>query len=334
MTEHQNIPLPDGDSDRKLSLLERAELAFGTDGIKPAAVPRDLAPPVNRQVQKDRRANTAPDRRAVSMQADSPTARREAASPASSPALPPVRFNRPAQKIDRARLAHFGLIDPEKPASGLMEEFRIVKRNLLQAARDAFARGEGAKAQRVLVTSPLPGEGKTFTATNIALALAAEKDLEVVLVDADFAKPSLLSVFDLPRGKGLMDALANPSIKVEDCVIPTDIGGLHVLPAGLQTISDSEFLASSSTEAVLDRLTQGVDRRIVVFDTSPALAASHTAELAKYIGQSIVVARADQTGQSALEDTLSLLSSCRDLKLLLNAAHFSPSGRRFGSYRE
>jgi hypothetical protein len=71
---------------------------------------------------------------------------------------------------------------------------------------------------------------------------------------------------------------------------------------------------------------------MVIFDSPPALAASPAAELAKHVGQALVVARADETGQSALEDALTLLSSCPDIKLLLNAAHFSPSGRRFGTY--
>jgi Mrp family chromosome partitioning ATPase len=162
--------------------------------------------------------------------------------------------------------------------------------------------------------------------------MAAEKDSEVLLVDADFAKPSILSTLGLAGGRGLMDALADPSLRVEDCVIATDVPGLFVLPAGNRTTSDSEFLSSSHTGAVLDRLTQGAPNRIVIFDSPPALAATPAAELAKYVGQALVVARADITGQSALEDALSLLSACPDIKLLLNAAHFSPSGRRFGSY--
>ncbi|MCB2085689.1 MAG: capsular biosynthesis protein, partial [Sphingomonadaceae bacterium] len=71
---------------------------------------------------------------------------------------------------------------------------------------------------------------------------------------------------------------------------------------------------------------------IVIFDSPPALAASPAAELAKHVGQTVLVARADSTGQSALEDAVRLLSGCSDIKLLLNATQFSPSGRNFGSY--
>ena len=83
---------------------------------------------------------------------------------------------------------------------------------------------------------------------------------------------------------------------------------------------------------VLDRLTQGAPHRIVLFDSPPALAASPAAALAKYVGQVMLVVRADQTGQGALEDAISLLSACPNIQLLLNAANFSPSGRTFGAY--
>ena len=84
--------------------------------------------------------------------------------------------------------------------------------------------------------------------------------------------------------------------------------------------------------AILDRLTLGARERVLVFDSPPALAASPAADLANHVGQVLVVARADRTGQSSLEDALTLLSNCPDIKLLLNDAHFSPSGRRFGGY--
>jgi Mrp family chromosome partitioning ATPase len=224
------------------------------------------------------------------------------------------------------------LIVPESTVTGLLEELRIVKRQVLLNAGQLGQQGMGPASQRILICSPHPGEGKSYTSVNLALAIAAEKESEVLLVDADFAKPSVLSMLGLPGGPGLMDALADPDIDVADCVIGTDISGLWVLPAGSATTSDSEYLSSSRTAAVLDRLTQGAPHRIIIFDSPPALAASPAAELAKYVGQAVLVVRADKTGQGALEDAVSLLSGCPNIQLLLNAVHFSPSGRRFGSY--
>jgi Mrp family chromosome partitioning ATPase len=331
VTEQSKIPLPPEGTGK--SLFERAEGLFG---FEPAPVPAGLAGAPDKRGRKAEPAVEAkvPEPAEVQVAGSLPGSAPPAFAPAPQPRAEerPVEFRGPIQPVDRNHLKRQGLIQPDGKVTALLEEFRIVKRQLLLAVRDARAKGAGDRAQRVLVCSPLPGEGKTFCATNLALALAAEKDSEVVLVDADFAKPSILSTLGLPGGPGLMDALADPSILVEDCVISTDIPGFHVLPAGNPTTSDSEYLASSRTAAVLDRLTCGAPGRIVIFDSPPALAATPAAELSKHVGQALVVVRADTTGQASLEDALSLLSDCPDIKLLLNAALYSPSGRRFGSY--
>ena len=331
MTEQSKIPLPpkgEGNDEQGNSLFERASGAFG--GFKPAPVPADLATPATRRARKVTLEEVV---ETVEQTAAPLEGTEQEATAGAVLTVEPVHFNGEKYRVDRARLRELGLIVPGSEVTALLEEFRIVKRQLLQAARVAQRNGAGSAAQRVLVCSPLPGEGKTFCATNLALAIAAEKDSEVLLVDADFAKPSIMSLLGLPAGgPGLMDALANPSLSVEDCVVGTDVPGLHVLPAGNKSASDSEFLASNRTGEVLDRLTQGVPNRIVIFDSPPALAASPAAELANHVGQALLIARADRTGQSAIEDALSLLATCPDIKLLLNAANFSPSGRRFGSY--
>lgn len=333
MTEQSKIPLPG--SDKGASLFERAEGAFGSfEGFTPAPVPKDLAPPTNRQVRKAAKAEVAAESPLPASAAQRVPAGETRKETLRVAVLPRIDFTARPQPIDRQRLQEQALIVPGGAVTALVEEFRIVKRQILLAAREAREEG-AASAQRVLVCSPLPGEGKTFCATNLALSIAGERDSEVVLVDADFAKPSIPALLGLAveqGAKGLMDALADPALRVEDCVLATDVPGLYVLPAGNRTATDSEYLASSRTPEVLDRLTQGAPNRIVIFDSPPALAATPAAELAKHCGQALVICRADRTGQSALEDALSLLSACPDIKLLLNSANFSPSGRRFGDY--
>ncbi|MEO6152282.1 MAG: P-loop NTPase [Croceibacterium sp.] len=335
MTEQTRIPLPG-----KRSLFERAEDVLGAGQFQPAPVPHELAAASNRRVTKTVRKAMMVEE---TVERDEPEAVpglnvEPSASPASVPiasvaepravAQARVQFCGPRVAIDRPTLRNHGLLEPDTAVTTLLEEFRLVKRQLLQGMRGAH----GAGAQRVLVCSPLPGEGKTFCAINLALALAAERDSEVVLVDADFAKPSVPAMLGFDAGAGLMDALADTGVAVEDCVLATDVAGLYVLPAGRSTAHDGEYLASGRTREVLARLTQGAPDRIVIFDSPPALAASPASELAGHVGQALVVCRADRTGMSALEDALSLLSACPDIKLLLNAANFSPSGRRFGTY--
>jgi protein-tyrosine kinase len=300
---------------RPASLFERADATFGLGPVRPPAVPPLAAP---------RRA--APDAPVPSETVPVAAPTQAAATPVPAPRA--VAFSGPFAKVDRDDLRDAGLIVPEDPVTGLLEEFRIVKRELLADARA----GDNALARRILVCSPHPGEGKTYCATNLAIALAAERDLEVLLVDADVVKPSVTARLGIEAEQGLMDALADHEICTESLVIRTDIDGLFVLPAGSASSRDAELLASTRTADVLDRLTQGAPDRILIFDTPPALAASPAAELAQHVGQALLVARADETSRAALEDAQQLLSACGDIKLLLNAARYSPSGRRFGTY--
>lgn len=324
MTDQRKI---NRDTAQPASLFERADMAFGLDprrsGLK--------LPPVPAVPQAVRRAvppvATAPAPVAQAPVMAAPTAAPQPA-PAAAPEMRAVAFSGPLAPIDREHLRDGGLIVPEDPVTGLLEEFRIVKRELLADARA----GASAQSRRILVCSPHQGEGKTYCATNLAIALAAERGLEVLLVDADVVKPSVTQRLGIDAQQGLMDALADPSIRPGSLVIRTDIEGLFVLPAGTATVLDAEYLASARTGEVLDRLTEGAPDRIVIFDTPPALAASPAAELAQHVGQALLVVRADETSRAALEDAQQLLSACGDIKLLLNATRYSPSGRRFGTY--
>jgi exopolysaccharide/PEP-CTERM locus tyrosine autokinase len=244
--------------------------------------------------------------------------------------------NRPATSsrygtVDREGLLEDGYILPDAPVSALAEEFRIIKRQLLinVSGRGGIAED---KRQTILVCSAQPDEGKTFCALNLALSLAGERDVEALLVDGDFAKPEILSILGLESGPGLIDAIADPTADPNDFVIRTDIGGLSVLPAGRQANNVTELLASARTREVLDALTRGHPRRVVIFDSPPALMASPASVLAAKIGQVVLVVRADQTTEADLKEAVSLLSGCDHLSLMLNGTGFAATGRRFGSY--
>ena len=362
MTEQSKIPMPEGEpaveqpKRKGATLIERVVRNYDLVQLASAPIPEDLIPPPSKN-RRYRRADDVIEDAVTTPVAEPVVAAAPQPAPLAAPevvvgevlnpeplAAPAARAQAVAKRpepvvftgerfpVSRQHLRDQGLIVPESTVTAVLEEFRIVKRQLLLNADQLAQQGMGPAAQRVLICSPHPGEGKSFTSVNLALAIAAEKECEVLLVDADFAKPSVLSMLGLPGGPGLMDALANPEIDAADCVIGTDVPGLWVLPAGSATTSDTEYLTSSRTRTVLDRLVQGAPQRFVIFDSPPALAASPAAALAKYVGQAVVVARCDKTAQSSLEDAVTLLSACPNIQLILNAVHFSPSGRRFGSY--
>ncbi|GMN01338.1 AAA family ATPase [Erythrobacter sp. MTPC3] len=306
---------------KRVSLIERANDAFGLRNLGPASVPSELPETRTRQPKAVVEPALTPE--------PAPSSEKPAdAAPPQKPELPPVALSGPLQAIDRDRLREAGLIVPEDPVSALLEEFRIVKRDLIADARAV----RDARQRRILMSSPHTGEGKTYCAVNLAIALAAENDVEVLLVDADVIRPSAARRLGIEAECGLMDALANPDIRPETLAVKTDIDGLFVLPAGTTGPRDAELLASERTGEILSRLTRGAPNRFVIFDTPPALAASPAAELAAHVGQAVLVVRADETSRAALDDARQLLSACPNMKLLLNAARFSPTGRQFGEY--
>lgn len=268
---------------------------------------------------------------AVEMPADAPPVAEPVAVAPAALAPTPIGFRAlpwtgPIQPIDRIALAEAGLLQPDGPVTAMSEEFRLLKRDLLAQLQD------NKRGNRILVCSPHSGDGKSFCAINLALSLAAEKDREILLIDADFGKPGIPAALGLDAGPGLMDALADPMVAIEDCVIRTDIPSLSILPAGQRSNADTEFLSSARTEQLLARLTEGRPDRILVFDSPPLLAASPAAVLASHVAIALLVVRADKTSEAAVRDAIGLLKGGAQVQLLLNAVRFTGGGRRFGSY--
>ena len=200
-------------------------------------VAEPVAAPVVEDVIEAAETTPAPDATPTPATTSSST---PAPAPRARMPVPHRRFipSAPRQTVDRARLADHGLIDPDSNAGALAEEFRIVKRQLLRT-------GAGLPSgRRILVTSSQPDEGKTFSVLNLAISLAAEQDLSVILIDGDFARSDVTRQLGLTAGPGLTDALLDPSLDLANCVIPTDLPRLAVLPSGAQTVRDTELLSS------------------------------------------------------------------------------------------
>lgn len=251
-----------------------------------------------------------------------------AAAPAEPAALPSPEIVYRTAKVNRADLIDQGFVMPDAAITALAEEFRIVKRTLLLNAIGPTALPNG---RRILICSAQANEGKTFCAVNLALSMANERDIEVLLIDGDFAKPTVLSTLGIDGPIGLMDALADTEIDVESLVIKTDVGNLSVLPSGKYTNEATELIAADRTRVIIERLSSKPNR-IILFDSPPALAASPASVLAYHVGQVLLVVRADKTGEAELRDAVLLLGGCEEIQLLLNGARFAPNARRFGSY--
>ncbi len=236
-----------------------------------------------------------------------------------------------AAPIDRDALALAGFVVPGGEVTGIAEEFRLIKRQLLAGIERRVSLAE-EKRRAVLITSAQPGDGKSFSAINLALSLSGEHGIEVLLIDGDFSKPDLLQTLGIPTGPGMVEALTDPSSNPNDFVIRTDVPGLSVLPAGRKSNNVPELLASDRTREVLAKLIAGDRRRIILFDSPPALMASPATVLAGHVGQVLVVVRADRTTEADLRETIGLLSGCDHVGLILNGAGIAVNGRKFGGY--
>jgi len=227
---------------------------------------------------------------------------------------------RPSQivHIDRDELRHAELLAPQAQARQLAGEYRHIKRPLI-----ANALGRGVEklpnGHRIMVASAMPGDGKTFTSINLALSFALEKDLSVVLVDADVAKAHLSRTFGLTSNMGLMDLLRDETLRAESLILPTDVPGLSLLPAGKAgDDTATELLASARMEAIARQITAHDPNRIVLFDSSPLLVTSEAIVLAGVVGQILLVVRAGMTPQSAVLDAIDLLGEGKSIGLVLN----------------
>ncbi|UTW54155.1 XrtA-associated tyrosine autokinase [Kordiimonas sp. SCSIO 12610] len=236
-----------------------------------------------------------------------------------------------AQDIDLLALRDAGFITPDMPPNLMSEEFRIIKRSILL---NAFAKGNEDKKNSniVLVTSSSPGEGKTFSAINLALSIATEQDVTVLLVDADFSKPEVLNRLGVAGGKGLMDAVADKEVDLGDCLVRTSIPNLVLLPAGRQHNLTTELLASDRMEKMVNELSSRYNDRIIIFDSPPVLASSAASVLALYMGQTVFVIEAEKTTEPQIKESLNMISACENINLVLNKTHYSGSNKKFASY--
>ena len=217
--------------------------------------------------------------------------------------------NQEITEIDWKSLAELGFVAPGHSNAQVVEEYRNIKRPLVN---NAFGKGsEGiSRANLILVTSSLPGEGKTFTAINLALSIANERDKKVLLIDADVARPSISRVLGIKSSPGLIDYLEGADIDFSDMVIETTIPGLRVIPAGKLHKHSTELLSSNKMALFVEELSNRYPDRMVIFDSPPLLSATQGEILSKLVGQVVLVVEAEKTLQSMVMESVEKLASC------------------------
>lgn len=231
--------------------------------------------------------------------------------------------------IDKDALRSMELMPPATFERQIASQYQHIKRPLVAAALGRSS-SPVANGHLIMLASALPGEGKTFTSINLALSMALEKDIEVLLVDADVAKPHVSRIFGLQFEEGLLDLLADSAVHPESVILPTSIPGLSILPAGKQVANATELLASARMEQIVTQLGGVRGKRIVLFDSPPLLLSTESRAIAGVVGQVVLVVRAESTSRKAVADAVELIGERTPLSLILNQSELPPSGGYYG----
>jgi len=211
--------------------------------------------------------------------------------------------------VDWKRLSDLGFATPGSSNTETIEEYRNIKRPLVNNAFGSASEGI-TRANLILITSSLPGEGKTFTAINLALSIANERDKKVLLIDADVARPSVSKILGINKSPGLIEYLDGVDINFSDIIIRTSIPGLSVIPAGKLHDYSTELLSSNKMALFVEELSNRYPDRIVIFDSPPLLAATQGEVLARLVGQVVLVVEAEQTQKNVVLESVEKLAAC------------------------
>ena len=302
-----------------MSLVERAlkKLQESRNGAPPTA---PLQPP-----------SPLPPRAAISTPTPviPPVPVQESRSPAPVERVPPPQPTGRVVVIDRERLRALELMPPAAFERQIASQYQHIKRPLVAAALGKSA-NPVPNGHLIMLASALPGEGKTFTSLNLSLSMALEKDIEVLLVDADVAKPHVTRLFNLQSERGLLDLLADSTLQPESLILRTDVPGLSILPAGKQVANATELLSSARMEQVARLLGTARTPRIVLFDSPPLLLSTESRAIVTVVGQVVLVVRAEFTARSAVMDAIALVGETKPLSLILNQSESAPSSGYYG----
>jgi receptor protein-tyrosine kinase len=233
--------------------------------------------------------------------------------------------------VDMERLREAGRLPSAALISQTEDEIRRIKWPLLKAIEG----GEGvapAHSNVVLVTSALPGEGKTFTSLNLALSIVRDREMRVVLVDGDVARPGLTPSLGLEGRPGLNDALEDTSRDISSVTYQTDVEGLFFVPAGTWNAHAPEFFAGSRMPQLMEALSRRVGRGVVIFDSPPLLATNEAQVATRFAGQVLLVVRAEDTEQQAVLDAIALVDKDVPVSAVLNRCKPSLLNRYYGQY--
>ena len=235
-------------------------------------------------------------------------------------------------QIDFELLEQKGFVSTNSQRQLINEEYRAIKRKLLDNAFGPLSKSLN-NSNIIMVTSSRPGEGKTFTAINLALSIALEKDKTVLLVDADVLRPNVMKTLELKNTEGLMEYLLGECEDISEVMYKTNLDNLRIIPAGKSHHLSTELLASEKMFAAVEEFANRYTDRVVIVDTPPLLGINETAILANLAGQALVVTEESKTKLVDVEHAVKQLNPDMAIGFIVNKSEkVTSDGSGYGYY--
>jgi exopolysaccharide/PEP-CTERM locus tyrosine autokinase len=230
--------------------------------------------------------------------------------------------------VEMADLRGRGYLPEKERDQHFANHYRVIKRPLIEKALSP--EGGGPSRRIIAVVSAVPGDGKTFTSINLALSMALERDISVLLLDSDVPKQHISEIFGLRGRQGLLDALTNESIDPESLIVPTNVRGLSLLPAGTRMEGTAELLSSHRMKQIVNTLCSRNTKRILLLDSPPLLITNEGRAIVKIAGQVVLVVRAGDTPRHAVQTAMDLIGPDQAGGLILNDVKGGSSETYYG----
>ncbi len=191
------------------------------------------------------------------------------------------------------------------------EVFKILRSRILYPGNDKPA------PKKIMVTSAVPGEGKTFVSANLGVSFAQGMDQYSLLVNCDLRRPYLSNLFGMDGSRGLVDYLRDHK-DINALIQKTSINKLSILPSGKPPINPAELIGSSRMQTIVEELSGRYADRIIIFDSPPVQVASETVVLAEHLDGVILVVRQGGASKSQVKKVIDKLSPERIIGIVFN----------------
>lgn len=210
------------------------------------------------------------------------------------------------------------------PRSFEAEQFKLLKAQILYEP-------EGSFPSPIAITSALPGEGKSFVSANLALSIAQQPDLHVLLIDCDLRKPQVHALFGCRARPGLSEYLTN-GVELADILVKTPETRLTLIPAGAPPENPSELLSSKRMSNLLREVSSRYEDRVIILDTPPVAMTAEGNTLAKIVEAVLLVVRHNYSPKEQLKELVKRMGSEKIMGTVLN--HMDKYAQNYSRYRK